>query len=97
MNTCTGTTTTATANCFGPVGGTATGPSIMSVTVADGIATISWAATPGTVYVLQGKSDLHGGNWINLAGEVTANGTTASQSDAVDARGQCFYRVMVVR
>jgi hypothetical protein len=97
MNTCTGTPATATANCSGPVGGTGITPAITSVTLADGIATISWAATPGTVYVLQAKSSLHGAAWTSVPGEVTATGNTASQSDAVDSDGQRFYRVMAVQ
>ncbi len=94
MNTCAGITTKATANCFGPV--SAVTPAITVVTMADGWATVSWTATPGTVYTLQAKTSLADPNWVSIPGNVTASGSTASKSEAVGASSHRFYRVMVV-
>jgi hypothetical protein len=93
MNTCAGIVTTATANCLGPVTG---GPTITLVTLANGVATVTWAATPGTVYVLQCKTNPDD-PWTNLPGNVTASGNTASKSEVVGSTKQHFYRVMVVQ
>jgi uncharacterized repeat protein (TIGR01451 family) len=92
MDTCQGATTTATADCFGPVGSTITA----SVSIADGQATVSWTATAGTAYALQiraGTSD----PWVSLPGNVTATSTTASKQDAIGTNQQRFYRVIVVQ
>jgi hypothetical protein len=90
---CQGRTVTATANCFG----TAIRPTITSVTLVDGMATVSWTATPGAVYTLQYKTNLEDPSWISLPGNVTASGNTASKADAVGSTLRRFYRVMVVQ
>jgi hypothetical protein len=89
---CQGQTVTATANCLGPVFPL----SITSVTLTNGIATITWAAIPGGVYTLQLKTNRQDSNWISIPGNVTASGTTASKNDAVGSAAQRLYRVMVV-
>jgi hypothetical protein len=70
---------------------------ITSVTMASGVATVSWTAIPGTVYTLQFKTNLQDSGWISIPGNVTASGTTASKNDAVGSTTQRFYRVMVVQ
>jgi hypothetical protein len=93
MNTCQGITTTASANCFGPVF-----PLTMtSVTMANGMTTVTWTATPRTVYTLQYKTNLQDSSWISIPGDVTASANTASKNDAVGSTKQRFYRVMVVQ
>ncbi len=94
MNTCAGVTTTATANCLGPV--EAGPPSIALVTVAGGVATVTWSATPGTVYTLQCKASAAATNWVDVPGNVTASGSTASKSEVVGTNTQRFYRILVV-
>lgn len=94
MNTCKGVTTTATANCLGPV--VRSQPNITLVTVADGVATVTWTATPGTVYTLQWKANVADTNWVNVPGNVTASGSTASKSEAVGTNTQRFYRILIV-
>jgi uncharacterized repeat protein (TIGR01451 family) len=91
-DTCQGRTVTAMANCFGPVFPL----TIISVTLTNGVATITWAATPGTTYTLQYKTTLQDPSWISIPGNVTASGNTASRNDAVGSTTQRFYRVMVV-
>ena len=93
VNTCQGVPTSATANCFGSIDA----PAITAVTLANGVATVSWAATPGTVYALQFKSGLRDSNWISIPGNVTAGGYVASKSDAVGSTTQRLYRVMIVQ
>jgi hypothetical protein len=90
---CQGRTATATANCFGPLGPLA----ISSVSIANGMATVIWAATPGTVYTLQYKTNLLDSSWISIPGNVTASGNTASTNDAVGSTTQRYYRVVVVQ
>jgi hypothetical protein len=89
---CQGRTVTATANCFGPVFPL----NITSVTLTNGMATITWTATPGAVYTLQLKTNLPDSSWIGISGNVTASGNTASKKDAVGLTTQRFYRVMIV-
>jgi len=92
MNTCEGITTTAMANCLGPVLPLA--PDIASVTVASGVATVSWSATPGVVYTLQYKTNLSDSSWIDVPpGAVAATGATGSRNDTVGTARQRFYRV----
>jgi hypothetical protein len=58
--------------------------------------TVTWAATPETVYTLQFKTNLQYSSWISIPGNVTASGNTASKDDAVGSTTQRFYRVMIV-
>lgn len=93
MNTCKGITTTATINCLG----SSIVPAIASVTLAEGVATVSWTATPGAVYTLQYKANLQDSSWTSIPGNVTASGNTASKNDAVGTTTQRFYRVLIVQ
>jgi hypothetical protein len=95
MDTCQARTVTDKVNCFGPV--RPAPPMITSVTGADGMVTVSWTATAGTVYCLQCKASAQETNWINIPGNVTATGATASKSDAVGSINTRFYRIMVVQ
>jgi len=90
---CQGRTVTATANCSGSVGPLV----VSSVTLANGTATVTWAATPGVTYRLQCASNYQNSAWINVPGDVTASGNTASKNEAVGSATQRFYRVMVVK
>jgi hypothetical protein len=92
MNTCEGITTTAMANCLGPV----TSPAITSVTLGSGMAKVSWMATPGATYTLQYKTNLYDPSWISIPGNVTASGDTAEKSDVVGSTVQRLYRIMVL-
>jgi len=93
-DTCQARTVSATANCSGPV---QLGlPTITSVTTAKGMAIVSWSSTSGTTYCLQSKDDAQD-PWVNLPGNVTASGATASKNDAMGSSRQRFYRVMIVQ
>jgi hypothetical protein len=70
------------------------GPEILSINVSAGAATIVWTATAGKMYRLQHKATLNQANWSNLAGDVTASGTTTSKVDStIGSANQRFYRV----
>jgi autotransporter-associated beta strand protein len=58
--------------------------------------TLTWSATDGLTYQLQYKTNLSMAGWL-LAGEVTANGATASMTHTNALYPQCFYRVVIVR
>ncbi len=92
-DTCQGQTVNATANCFGSIGR----PAIKSVTLANGITTVTWTATPGVTYRLQCGSNSQNSVWIDVPGDVTASGPITSKNDAVGSTKQRFYRVMVVQ
>jgi hypothetical protein len=59
---------------------------------------ILWSATPGQMYRVQFKNSLTDAGWNDVAGTITANGTTACQADGNGVLGdQRFYRVQLVR
>ena len=91
-DTCQGQTVSGAANCSGPINPLA----ISSVTIAKGIATVSWAATPGETYRLQSATNSQNSFWISVPGDVTATDTTASKDDSVGSAKKRFYRVMIV-
>ncbi|HRI16233.1 MAG TPA: hypothetical protein PLX89_24825, partial [Verrucomicrobiota bacterium] len=77
-----------------PYGGTTPdGPTIISITVASGTATITWTSVAGKSYLLQSKPTLSAPTWTDVAGAVTATADTASKTEAVGANTLRFYRV----
>jgi hypothetical protein len=90
---CQGRSVVASADCSGSVGVIV----INSVAIANDTATVTWTATPGTVYRVQCKASSQDTNWITIPGDVTATSATASKDDAIGSVPQRFYRVMVVR
>jgi len=89
-------TVTAKANCSGPVPQSAP-PVIGPVSLANGMVTVSWTATPGVTYCLQSKSTLKDSNWTTIPGNVTASDTTASKEDPIGPNAQRVYRVMILQ
>jgi hypothetical protein len=86
-------TVTAKANC--------SGPAIQSarpvITLANGMVTVSWTATPGVTYCVQSKSTMNDSNWTTIPGNVTASGTIASKVEPFGPATQRLYRVMIVQ
>jgi Immunoglobulin I-set domain/Bacterial Ig domain/Immunoglobulin domain len=66
-----------------------------SVTVSNGIATLTWTSVNGLTYRLQYIGDLTTTNWINVVPDVLATGPTASATNDASA-AQRFYRVMLL-
>jgi len=102
---CQARTVTAKADCAGPVALSADPvqsiksvvPFIASMTVASGMVTVSWTATPGVTYCLQCTDGSQDPVWINIPGNVTASGDTASKTSPMGTDPKRFYRVMVVQ
>jgi len=74
-------------------------PSIEEVAPArDGVANLTLRLVPGTVNRVQYKNSLRDPVWIDLPGDVTANGPTGliDKLDAYYPGGQRFYRVLLL-
>lgn len=89
-------TVTAQARCTLPVNASAAAPSITSVTLTDGVATVIWASIPGVTYTLQCKSSLADPFWTDIPGTVTAGGTSAIKTEVPRPDTHRFYRVVSV-
>lgn len=72
-------------------------PEIESVVLTDGIAAITWSAIKGGTYQVQYKDDLSATNWNELSTTVSANGGTATATNAVGNVPQRFYRVLLLQ
>ena len=70
-------------------------PKIQSITLSNGIITISWNAVVGYNYVLERKGDLEGTNWMEVAPTEPALTSTGTAHDTVGDSAQRFYRVVV--
>jgi hypothetical protein len=68
---------------------------IQSFAVSGPDLVFTWSAIPNTRDRVQFKNNLDDPNWTDLVPHVTANGTTASQSDPL-SQSQRFYQVLVV-
>jgi hypothetical protein len=71
-------------------------PTIESVTLSNDVVTLVWTSVPGQSYRLQYTDDLAVPLWIDLAGDVTASGSSASKDDDLTSASQKFYRVQVL-
>ncbi len=59
--------------------------------------TLVWNATAGEAYRVQYKNDLVEKSWHDLAGDVTASGSTAAKiDDSLGFARQRYYRIVVV-
>lgn len=94
MDTCQARTVTARADCSGPAVQT-DAIILRSVSLAGGVATVTWDSTPGITYTLQCKANAEDPIWINIPGNVTANAASASKTDNVGPTAKRFYRVVV--
>jgi hypothetical protein len=63
---------------------------------SDGRITFSWSTETGHKYRVQYRDDLLSGDWIDLAGPITADGPQASQTDTSPAARQRFYRIVLM-
>jgi hypothetical protein len=70
-------------------------PVIQSITLRDGIATVTWSSVAGQTYRVQYKNSLSDSTWTDLPPDVTATGPTASKTDDVGSQAQRFYRVII--
>jgi hypothetical protein len=70
-------------------------PVISSISLSNGIVTITWSSVAGRKYELQSETSLNNNTWSNLPPVVTAVGPTASQTAAVGSAPQLYYRVLL--
>ena len=78
------------------VGSAVPTPVITSIRLANGVVTITWNSATGGIYRVQYINSLNGGGWTNLSPDVTATGSTASQTNAVGNAPQRYYRVLLL-
>jgi hypothetical protein len=70
-------------------------PSFSSITLTNGIATLSWYAISNRQYRVQFKSDLEAPGWTDVAGDVIATAETASKTDSPSAVPR-YYRLILL-
>jgi hypothetical protein len=71
-------------------------PIIHSLSLSDGVATLSWSALSNRTYRLQYKDALENTNWTDVAPDVVASGSTASGTNVIGSATQRLYRVMLL-
>ena len=75
------------------LGDAPSGPTITSITVANGVVGLIWNAVVGRTYRVQCTPSLSPSAWQNLVPDITATTTTGSTTDA-PVVAQRFYRVV---
>ncbi|HTI73229.1 MAG TPA: hypothetical protein VMF06_24865, partial [Candidatus Limnocylindria bacterium] len=68
-------------------------PVIESITVDDGVPTVTFRTGSGIVYSLEYKNDLGDAEWLALPGEKTGNGDIQALTDPTAASATRFYRI----
>jgi hypothetical protein len=68
----------------------------VSITLASGVGTVTWASVPGQTYRLQCKDSLSDAIWVDLTPDVTASGTWTSMTNLIGGAIQRFYRIELV-
>ncbi len=68
-------------------------PVITSIHLTNGVVTIAWNSVTGGIYRVHYINNLNAGGWNSLSPDVTAPGSTATQTDAVGNASQRFYRI----
>ncbi len=71
-------------------------PLILSVSLTNGVAWITWSSTPGYNYQLQYKDDLLTTNWNPCDTGMRAGGESLTTTNVSGGSMQRFYRVMMV-
>ena len=90
----TGLTANITAKALTIVSGSV--PLITSARSTNNVVTITWSAVAGGIYRVQYIDNLNGANWNDLAPDVAAIGSTASQTNNVIGVPHRFYRIRVL-
>jgi len=66
---------------------------ITSITVLNGVATITWNSVSNQSYVLLYKDDLTSANWVEVPTTIVATNSSASTTNLLNGVPQRFYRV----
>jgi hypothetical protein len=69
-------------------------PRVSSVVVSNGSVTIAWPSYPGRRYRVETATSLTNPTWLQVGGDVIANGITASLTVLGGTDPQRFYRVI---
>jgi hypothetical protein len=69
---------------------------IQSITVSNGIATVTWCCLSNCTYRLQYIEDLSATNWVNVAPDVQAAAPTATATNTIGVSTRRFYRVLLM-
>jgi predicted nucleic acid-binding protein len=70
---------------------------ILSITITNGVATVTWTSVAGNYYRLQYKDSLKTTNWNSVTPDVQATNQTASATNVLGGAIQRFYRAMLVQ
>jgi hypothetical protein len=68
-------------------------PVFTSISRTGTTVSLTWSATPSVSYRLQSSTNLSQPDWSDVAGDVTAGGTSASKDDTRGTNAQTYYRV----
>jgi hypothetical protein len=71
-------------------------PVIEGINASRDTVTITWSALVGITYRVQFKPSQTESTWMDLPGDVTAQGATAMKTDVIDGAAQRYYRVLVL-
>jgi hypothetical protein len=71
-------------------------PAIESLTLSNGVVTVTWCCLSNCNYRLQYSGDLGGNQWTDVVPDVQATGPTAKATNAVGPSTQRFYRVLLM-
>ena len=71
-------------------------PVITSILLTNGVATITWSSAAGGIYQVQYIDSLNGAGWTDLLPDVTATGSTSTQTNVVGGASQRFYRIELI-
>ncbi len=71
-------------------------PVIQSISVSNGIVTITWSTMAGHSYVIERKDDPAGTNWNTVSTAKSAIGLTDTATDTIGDAVQRFYRVVLL-
>ncbi len=69
---------------------------ITYIGVSNGVVTIAWDAISNRTYRVQYVTNVSDTNWTDLTPDVTADGPSASQTNAVGNDARRFYRVLLL-
>ena len=79
-----------------PAVATAPTPVILSIGLTNEVVSITWSSVTGQTYAVQYIDDLNSNNWNNASSDLTATGSTATQTNYLGNGSQRFYRVLLV-
>jgi len=71
------------------------GPEVRSITMTNNQLTLLWNAIDGQTYRVQYKLEMSDPSWIDLPGDITATGETATKEDDTAGLDKRVYRVTV--